>query len=144
MSRTAFLRWGAIYALVLSAVVIALAGYYDGLGLLPTQIVYIAGSSYVPFFAFARLRRTGLIEWLFVGIALAITWGYVIYLDTRPYEGGGATMNPILGWFSSALISLVPLGIRVVSRLRQFAPNSRWRKSRGGDRKRKTGAGPIQ
>src|SRR3546814_14297575 len=59
-------------------------------------------------FAFlgAALVRNGLIT-LVVALMVVGGWARVVYIDTRPYEGGGATFSFLLGWAACTLAFLM-------------------------------------
>lgn len=90
----------AIFALLTAAAVIVGAGYYESPLLLLMQVVFIAGPTFVPLAILSR-RGAGLTASR-VALALFITagWAYVVYVDTRPYTGGGASFALLVGWFT--------------------------------------------
>ena len=97
----------AIFALLTAAAVIAGAGYYESLGLLIMQIVFIAGPTFVPLAILSR--RGAVLTASRVALALFITagWAYVVYVDTRPYTGGGASFALLLGWFTCFIAGII-------------------------------------
>ena len=90
----------AAFALTLSFVVVLLAGYYESPGLLPFQLLSIAGPTVLPLLILSGPGRLALLGWLLAACLLAVGWSYVIYIDTRPYEGGGASFALLAGWFT--------------------------------------------
>lgn len=105
MSRSSrrYLAASALFAAVLAAAVIASAGYYVNPVLLVGQMLGIGLPSYAPFVVLALARvRNAWATLLIAGIIL-LGWSRVVYIDTRPYEGGGASFAILVGWAACAL-----------------------------------------
>src|SRR3546814_9616808 len=89
----------------------------------------IALPTFSPFaFLGAALVRNG---WITLVVALMVVggWARVVYIDTRPYEGGGATFSFLLGWAACTLAFLmaVLLAIAWDARRRSTYPRARSR-----------------
>src|SRR3546814_13271225 len=87
----------------------------------------IALPTFSPFaFLGAALVRNG---WITLVVALMVVggWARVVYIDTRPYEGGGATFSFLLGWAACTLAFLmaVLLAIEWDARRRSTEPRAR-------------------
>ena len=96
-----------MFALLLTTAVIVLAGYYESLGLLLMQILFIAGPTAVPLLILPKRGWIALVSWLVIASLMTVGWSYVVYIDTRPYQGGGATFAVLLGWFTCLVAFLV-------------------------------------
>ena len=79
------------FGLLTAAVVITLAGYYESPRLLLFQIALIAGPTIVPLMPLPRDGPAMVPGWVAVALLMSAGWAYVIYIDTRPYTGGGAS-----------------------------------------------------
>src|SRR3546814_18510745 len=80
---------------------------------LVAQMVMIALPTFAPFaFLGAALVRNG---WITLVVALMVVggWARVVYIDTRPYEGGGATFSFLLGWAACTLAFLLAVLLAV-------------------------------
>ena len=97
----------AIFAVLTATAVIASAGYYETPSLLFMQIVFIAVPTFVPLALLSR--RGSVVTASRVALALFITagWAYVVYLDTRPYTGGGASFALLIGWFTCFIAGII-------------------------------------
>lgn len=97
----------AIFALLTAATVIAVAGYYVSPQKLVTQIIFIAGPTFVPLALLSR--RGSVLTASRVALALFITagWAYVVYVDTRLYTGGGASFALLIGWFTCFIAVII-------------------------------------
>lgn len=95
-----------------------MGGYYTGLELLGRQLLLIAGPTFLPFLFLAARRRTGWLAWAAVAAPLVAGWSYVVYVDTRPYAGGGASFAALLGWLACLLALAVALLIVLASAVR--------------------------
>ena len=63
-----------------------------------------------------------------VATLLVAAWGYVVFVDTRPDQGGGATFAVFIGWFGCALAS----AIAIIANL--IRPNLRADRAPGNER----------
>ena len=102
------------FSLTLAAIVIAVAGYYESAGLLVGQLLFVAGPTVVPFLVLPKRGIVGLGGWLFTAVLLVAGWSYVVYVDTRPYTGGGASFALLFGWFTCFVAVVVATAIRVL------------------------------
>ena len=99
------------FALVLSASVILVAGYNESAGLLAFQILFIAGPTLAPFLAAPKSGVVGISTWAVIAALLITGWSYVAYIDSRPYQGGGASLAPLLGWFTCFVAFIAAAGV---------------------------------
>lgn len=122
MSRGTLLRFGAIFAALLTAAVILFADYYESPEGLVMQIALIAGPSFLPFSALASGKDPP--RWMLavVTAVIAAGWALVVYEDTRPYTGGGASMAVLFGWMTcivAVLLALLLVGVNGAIRRRR-------------------------
>ena len=101
-------------SLVIAGALIFVADYYSSPGLLIVQLLAIGLPIFVPFALLSGttggIRALGIVV---VGAILAAGWGYVAYLDTRPYGGGGASLALLSGWTTSVIAALIASLFRV-------------------------------
>ena len=114
MSRGKLLAVSLVFTLVATLVVILIAGYSDSLMSLGAMMPMIAGPIMLPFLILTFRRYTSLTAWIAIAASLTIGWGFVAYVDSRPYEGGGASFAILFGWFASALTILLAGIIAIV------------------------------
>lgn len=119
MSAKAYMTQSLIFVLVLAAVVITVAGYYARPSQLINQIALIAGPSLLPFAILETGGARGRGVWCVFAALLVIAWGYVAYVDSRPYQGGGASFAVFAGWLGSAFACLMAV---LFLALRRFFP----------------------
>jgi FtsH-binding integral membrane protein len=117
METRRFVGRAAAYALATAAVVIAVAGYYESAGLLVSQIALIAGPTLVPFLILCG--RPSQANWAVLALLTAAGWVWTVYIDTRPYEGGGASFAVFFGWFGCLVASVVAIVTRLAARVRE-------------------------
>lgn len=117
MSARTYLIRSAVFVLLLTAAVIVTAGYYERPALLINQVAFIAGPSFVPFALLSAGKVRGTTVWLAFAVLLSIAWGYVASVDSRPYQGGGASFAVFAGWAGCVLASLAALLAVAVDRL---------------------------
>ena len=104
-------------SLVLAGALIIVAGYYSSPGLLVVQLLAIGLPIFVPLALLSGTTGGGrALGILIVGAILAAGWGYVAYLDTRPYVGGGASLALLAGWTASVVAALVASLFRVAEK----------------------------
>jgi hypothetical protein len=101
-------------ALIMAAAVIAAAGYYEGPNLLFGQLVAIAGPTAVPLIVLPNRGRIAAAGWLGIAPLLICAWSYVVYVDTRPYQGGGASFAVLIGWFACFIATGIAVLVRVL------------------------------
>ena len=104
------------FAILVAVTVIVAAGYYESPLLLVTQLLFIAGPTLGAFLPLPKLGRAAVIAWLVIAALLIAGWGYVVYVDTRPYKGGGASLALLFGWFTCMIATLLALAIRFLHR----------------------------
>lgn len=114
----------AIFALLTAAVVIVAAGYFTSTGLLFWQVAFIAGPTFLPLALLSR--RGSFVKVSRVAVALFITagWAFVVYVDTRPYTGGGASFALLFGWFGCAIATLATTVIVAIDNVRRRSSQS--------------------
>ena len=116
----------SVFALLTAAAVILLAGYYETPGLLIAQIAFIAAPTFIPL---ALLRKGGRVmtaSWIGVALMMSAGWGYVVYLDTRPYTGGGASFAMLVGWAACCVAGVIAVfmsGLEAWLRRRRRVPH---------------------
>jgi len=54
------------------------------------------------------------VSWLVIAAVLIAGWSYVVYVDTRPYEGGGASFALLFGWLTCFVAFVVAALVRGV------------------------------
>jgi hypothetical protein len=117
-----YLLVSALFTIALAAAVIVAAGYYVNPFLLVGQILGIGLPSYAPFaiLALARLKSA----WATLPIAgiILFGWARVVYIDTRPYEGGGASFAILVGWAACVLAMVLAVLFAAVRDMRSGAP----------------------
>lgn len=107
---------------MLAATVIAAADYYVNPILLVGQMLAIGLPSYAPFAVLALARVRSAWANLLIADVILLGWWRVVYIDTRPYEGGGASFAILVGWAACAL-ALVSAALFGVARdMRRGAP----------------------
>ena len=106
----------AAFASVVAVTVIALAGYYESPSLLIGQLILLAGPTFTAFLPLPKVGRTAVISWLVISALLIAGWGYVVYIDTRPYQGGGASFALLFGWFTCVIGTVLAATIHVLHR----------------------------
>lgn len=104
------------FALILAATVIWLAGYYEGPIFWFWQMLFIGGQTFAPFLFLPQRGRFAVRGWFLVAIIVTAGWSLVVYADTRPYEGGGASMAGILGMFACFVAGLIAAIISAIQR----------------------------
>jgi hypothetical protein len=112
--RRHYLSASATFAIILAGVVIVLAGYYESPGLLVGQVLAIALPAFAPFaFLGAAKVRSG---WVTAVVASMVIggWARVVWIDTRPCDGGGATMALLVGWAACTLAFLMAAVLAIV------------------------------
>jgi hypothetical protein len=102
-----YLLASAIFSLLVAATVIVLGGYYESPTLLLMQIVLIAGPTFLPFLALPKEGRFVVACWVLIAAMLMAGWSYVVYVDTRPYTGGGASFAVLFGWFTCLVAVMI-------------------------------------
>lgn len=107
------------FGLLTAAVVITLAGYYESPRLLLFQIALIAGPTIVPLMPLPRDGPAMVPGWVAVALLMSAGWAYVIYIDTQPYTGGGASFALLLGWFTCFVAGIVAVIISAVDSWRR-------------------------
>ena len=110
---TRYLQLSVACSFFLAAAVIALGGYYEGPGLLIAQVAFIVGPSLAPFLVLPKQGRLKLGAWIFIALLLTAGWSYVIYVDTRPYSGGGASFAVLFGWFTCFVAFILALLVSI-------------------------------
>lgn len=101
---------GAGLALFVATAVVGLTGSIGTLALLVSTLVpLIFLPTLLPFLVLAAQRQTPKAAIAIVAAPLVLGWAYVIYVDSRPYVGGGASMAVMLGWAACALSTLFAL-----------------------------------
>ena len=106
----------ATFAILVAVAVIIMAGYYESPQLLIFQLVMIAGPTFAAFLPLPKVVRTAVIYWLAIAALLIAGWGYVVYIDTRPYLGGGASFALLFGWFTCVIGIVLAATIHVLHR----------------------------
>jgi len=112
--KTQFLV-SVIFSLTLAALVIAIGNYYAGPSLLLPQIVFVAGPTLVPLLILPRTGKPALAAWIFIAVLLVGGWSYVVYVDTRPYTGGGASFAWLIGWFACFVALILAASLSAVA-----------------------------
>ena len=102
MNKSASLLASAGFSLALAVTVIAAAGYYERPSLLPAQLLLIAVPSLLPLALLSMAKHHRLV-WIACVALIAGSWSYVVYVDTRPYTGGGASLACVIGWMGCAM-----------------------------------------
>ena len=106
----------AAFAFLLAVTVIVMAGYYESPLLLIAQLLLIAGPTFAAFLPLPRVGQTAIVSWLVIAAVLIAGWGYVVYIDTRPYQGGGASFALLFGWFTCVIGTLLASVVRLLHR----------------------------
>lgn len=107
MTRGRFIGLSAACSIILAIAVIFLAGYYESPGLLMMQLAIIGIPTAVPFIILSAMPGQRLFPAIVCWTILVAGWGYVVHLDTQPYQGGGASLAPVLGIFACGGACLV-------------------------------------
>ena len=116
VTRLATLAIGWGYALAVSTLVILLAGYYQS-GALVEQVALIAIPTFAPFLILALFGRCNRPVLLTVAAVVGLGWIFTVYVDTRPYTGGGASFAVFFGWLSSLIACAVALVAGIALRM---------------------------
>lgn len=106
----------ATFAILVAVTVVIVAGYYESPLLLIFQLLLIAGPTYVAFLPLPKVGQRKVIYWLVIAALLIAGWGYVVYVDTRPYQGGGASFALLFGWFTCVVGTVLAATIHVLHR----------------------------
>lgn len=113
--RTEYLAVTAIVSLVAALVLIFGIGYYESLELLLFQIPAMALPIFVPLALLASTERPRAWGVTLVGAIIAVGWGYMAYVDSQPYQGGGASFAIFFGWAASLLAAVVATLVVIVT-----------------------------
>ena len=108
------------FALALAEAVIWLAGYYEGPVLWLFQTLWLGGLTFAPFLFLPRRGRLAVWGWFLTAIIVTAGWSLVVYADTRPYEGGGASLAGVFGFFACFVAGVIAAIISVIDRRTRF------------------------
>lgn len=109
----------AVFAFLTAAVVIFAAGYYSSVGLLLWQVAFIAGPTFVPLALLSRRGAFMKVSRIAIALLISAGWAFVVYVDTRPYTGGGASFALLFGWFGCAIATLAATVVRAIDNTRR-------------------------
>jgi hypothetical protein len=104
----------AVFAVVLSVLVIVVADYYESRIALLFQILLIGGPTLAAFMVLPKSGILGIIGWIVIASLVTAGWAHVAYIDTRPYTGGGASLAPLFGWFTCFVAFVIAALIRAL------------------------------
>ena len=134
MSGSRYIGASAAFSLALTAIVIISPGYYESPGLLMMmQIAFIFCPAMLPFLVLLGASRRK-IPAVTCAALLVLGWVYVVYVDTRQYEGGGASFAILFGWAASVASAILAAVLVAASHTGQLPPDSGWRRPPSGRR----------
>ena len=88
--------------------VIVFAGFYYNLALLVLgQVPLIFLPTLLPFLVLAARSPVSPVAVALVAAPLVLGWAYVIYVESQPYAGGGASMAVLMGWAACFVSTLL-------------------------------------
>lgn len=113
MTPARYLAIAAAVGIGWAVLLILVADYYENAGMVPMQLLLIAGPVMVPFVPLAWAGHWRRIGTVVAGAMVALGWAYVGYADTRPDTGGGASLAMVVGWAASAVALLTGIAFRL-------------------------------
>ena len=105
------------FAVLTAIAVVLLGGYYESPLLFVLQIAVVAGPTFLPLALLPKCGWSALVGWAALALLMLGGWGYVVYLDTRPYAGGGASFAVLFGWFTCFIAGVIAGVISLLSAL---------------------------